>query len=1147
MRNRGKRILTFFLAFIIVFMELPMDCVCAAVQLDSQTIADYANRRVGSTYPSGYCLRFVEESYQDLGADRPYNCCAYKSGSTYIVSTGRDNIPIGATVYFGNCGGGPCKRCGSAYYGHVGIYVGNGYFVHATGGKVQKSAISSWSNKYRGWGYCGGFFLRKEENNHIPMGHLDEWKAEYGKLWVYGWAFDEDNYGSQVEIHVYLGDAQTGTLIGYMAADQERIDVGNAYPGAGKNHGFSKWINLNITGRHKISVYAIDVNNPSYNRLLGCPEVDFPSKPDMVPTSTHVWVSDSKMGNVPKSYRSGETYYLCYELLDKNTGKRYEAPNGVSYQMKETIYAPDGSIANTCTYNNNNNWIAVQARQAGTYRGVVEISGDAVGKCEVSFTIPKVSSMQLHTWTAKSPRGGESGTFKQGTYCYLNYELLDKDTQKKWDDLCASDYQVQMTVYNPDGSVLDSETYHDDEHYLSCQVQKTGIYKCAVKISGDWSGQWEDTFEVLPQTEKGLYYGDLNHDGKISITDVSGLNQAAQGQITLPDDDKKRADLDGDGKVTEKDVELLRDFYLGIITEFPIEKMLTQIVITRAPDKTSYYVGDVLSTAGMKVEAVYGNFTTKEIKNYKVSGSASKAGTQDLTISYTEGGVTKKAVQKIEVMEKHVHNYASRVTREATCTTVGIRTYTCTCGASYMESLGLLGHRYVKDMAKEPACTSAGKTEGGHCGACGTVLKVQTTIPATGHTWDAGKVTKQPSAAKEGVRTYTCDVCKAVKTEPIPATGMQGHTHSYTSKITKTSACTSEGEKTYTCACGDSYVEQIPKKQHIEVEDRYQAATCTSTGKTEGSHCAVCGTMLKNQTVIPMTGHQNKAVRNAKKADCGKEGYTGDIYCQDCGEKLSGGEPIKQKDHVWNHGIVIKAATETKAGVKSYTCQLCGRTKQEAIPIAGAGKEPEGESVVPDRALKAGDIILDKAHSGKYKVLWADADEIEVEYISPVNPKASSIKVPDKIETADGIHCEVTVIAEKAFVNNKYLKKAVVGNNVRVIGQKAFYGCSKLNSLQLGKRVADIRDNAFRKCSSLKKLTLPASISRIGSNAFSGCKKLKMLQVKSMKLSAASMDKKAFVGVSAKASVRVPRVNLKTYRKLFRQKGLPKKAKILSM
>ena len=132
-----------------IMLALPQINVSAATELDPDTIVNYVNSRVGTAYPNGYCLKFVEECYQNLGGKRPYQCCAYKSGSTYIKSTSRDNIPNGATVYFGACGGGPCRTCGSQYYGHVGIYVGNGYFVHATGGKVQKSTISSWSNKYR--------------------------------------------------------------------------------------------------------------------------------------------------------------------------------------------------------------------------------------------------------------------------------------------------------------------------------------------------------------------------------------------------------------------------------------------------------------------------------------------------------------------------------------------------------------------------------------------------------------------------------------------------------------------------------------------------------------------------------------------------------------------------------------------------------------------------------------------------------------------------------------------------------------------------------------------------------------------------------------------------------------------------------------
>ena len=41
------------------------------------------------------------------------------------------------------------------------------------------------------------------------------------------------------------------------------------------------------------------------------------------------------------------------------------------------------------------------------------------------------------------------------------------------------------------------------------------------------------------------------------------------------------------------------------------------------------------------------------------------------------------------------------------------------------------------------------------------------TDKATGHQWDKGVVTTVPTSEKEGVRTYTCTVCRAVRTEAI--------------------------------------------------------------------------------------------------------------------------------------------------------------------------------------------------------------------------------------------------------------------------------------------------------------------------------------------------------------------------------------------
>lgn len=51
------------------------------------------------------------------------------------------------------------------------------------------------------------------------------------------------------------------------------------------------------------------------------------------------------------------------------------------------------------------------------------------------------------------------------------------------------------------------------------------------------------------------------------------------------------------------------------------------------------------------------------------------------------------------------------------------------------------------------------------CSSCSEIKDV------AAHTWDAGKVTKEPGAYTTGIKTYECTVCKRTKTEEIPATG----------------------------------------------------------------------------------------------------------------------------------------------------------------------------------------------------------------------------------------------------------------------------------------------------------------------------------------------------------------------------------------
>ena len=80
---------------------------------------------------------------------------------------------------------------------------------------------------------------------------------------------------------------------------------------------------------------------------------------------------------------------------------------------------------------------------------------------------------------------------------------------------------------------------------------------------------------------------------------------------------------------------------------------------------------------------------------------------------------------------------------------------------------------------KEPTCTETG-SETSTCSEadCGKTFTHE--IPALGHSWDEGKVTKPATETETGTKTFTCTRCSETKTETIPATGSVNITEMFT-------------------------------------------------------------------------------------------------------------------------------------------------------------------------------------------------------------------------------------------------------------------------------------------------------------------------------------------------------------------------------
>lgn len=186
-----------------------------------------------------------------------------------------------------------------------------------------------------------------------------------------------------------------------------------------------------------------------------------------------------------------------------------------------------------------------------------------------------------------------------------------------------------------------------------------------------------------------------------------------------------------------------------------------------------------------------------------------------------------------------------KVTKEATCTEDGEKTYTCTvCNTTKTKVIPATGHQHKEVRnAKKATCTEDGYTGDTYCTDCNTKLESGTVINKLGHTWDNGVITKEATETEEGVKTYTCKTCGETKTEKIPVTSH----HLDQGTITKKATCTENGEKTYHCTdadCDKTYVETIPANGHkfdswktVKAQSIYSGAvqkrTCNACGKKE--------------------------------------------------------------------------------------------------------------------------------------------------------------------------------------------------------------------------------------------------------------------------------------------------------------------------
>lgn len=295
----------------------------------------------------------------------------------------------------------------------------------------------------------------------------------------------------------------------------------------------------------------------------------------------------------------------------------------------------------------------------------------------------------------------------------------------------------------------------------------------------------------------------------------------------------------------------------------------------------------------------------------------------------------------------------------ATCQMTGAKVTKCAGCEKVLsvEPINKLPHTVVIDPAVRATCVATGLTEGSHCGVCNEVLAAQVVTPVapfdayTSHDIDLenGTLTTAPGCESAGVMQYPCqrEGCTYIHEVAVSA---EGHTLA-------------------------AYADVAP--------------TCTETGLTGGTYCAVCNAVIEERTVVAANGH---AYGDAWQSDVGSHWHA----CTVCGVEEA------HAFHVWDAGVVTIPATTAAAGLMTYTCTDCQRTRTEAIPAltpsvpnlpgfidgggTGAGDTDIGENDTPLGELPEGGENGENGEDGE-----------ETDITDGETPLASGLNLTDRV------------------------------------------------------------------------------------------------------------------------------------------------------
>ena len=326
-----------------------------------------------------------------------------------------------------------------------------------------------------------------------------------------------------------------------------------------------------------------------------------------------------------------------------------------------------------------------------------------------------------------------------------------------------------------------------------------------------------------------------------------------------------------------------------------------------------------------------------------------KEGTTTLTTSLY--GLPSTTSATIIVHDCDNHWDGGVITKVPTCTKEGEKKFTCAiCNNTKIEKIGIDAtnhlHSEIRNQ-KEASCKEEGYSGDKYCPDCGTKLSSGNTIAKTeNHNWNKGVITKKPTCAETGVKTYTCSICSKTKTENIAKT---------------------------------------TKHLHTEIRNK-KDATCGEDGYTGNTYCTDCKkTISYGQTITKTGNHTWDDGKVTKEPTCTANGVT-TFTCIVC--KKTKTRSIKATGHSYGEYVVVKEPTTTEKGLKSKTCSACGKVYSVTLAKISSSKTTTKTPTTSSKNAQTSKITTKKIKLNRKKLTLKKGKTFKFKVtLTPINSR----------------------------------------------------------------------------------------------------------------------------------------------------------------